>query len=144
MGDLIQSMDHGRDPAPDDGAVFVDRRVIAFRAAALCQLLTAVWQEAGTGMRARDIRFSTSRQMIHVAVDLLGERLERNLPASELLPLLIAYCLGARIALPSQAEKSVRITSGGVVLDCVIAHGSLPAYRRRRGDHGRVMGEWER
>lgn len=143
MGELMPSRNDGRDAAPDDGAVFVDRRVIAFRAAALCELLTAVWHDAGAGMRARSIRFATSRQMIHVVVDVLGERMERNLPASELLPLLIAYCLGARIALPSQAEKSVRVTSGGVVLDCVIAHGSLPAYRKRP-DRGRVMGEWER
>lgn len=143
MGQLMPSRNDGRDAAPDDGAVFVDRRVLAFRAAALCELLTAVWQESGAGMRATGIRFSTSRQMLHVAVALSGERLERNMPASELLPMLIAWCLGARIALPSQAEKSVRVTSGGVVLDCVIAHGNLPGYRRKT-DRGRVLGEWER
>jgi len=143
MGQLTQAMDHGADATPDDGAVFVDRRVIAFRAPALCEILSVVWLDAGTGMRATAMRFSTSRQMIHATVDLAGGEMERNLPASELLPLLIAYCLGARIALPSQAEKSVRITSGGAVLDCVTTHGSLPHFRRR-ADRGRVMGHWER
>lgn len=144
MGQLIQATDQRHDGAPDDGAVFVDRRVIAFRGPALCDILSAVWLDAGTGMRAAGIRFSTSRQIVHVTVDLLGERLERNLPASELLPLLIAYCLGARIALPCHAEKSVRVTSGGAVLDCVIAHGTLPSYRRHRPDTSRVLGDWER
>lgn len=130
--------------AGDDGAVFVDRRVIAFRAPALCAILTAVWQDSGTGMRALSLRFATARQMLHVESDLAGDRVERQVPAGELLPLLIAYCIGARIALPSQAEKSVRITTGGAVLDCVIAHGSLPPFRRQRPDTTRVMGSWER
>ncbi len=129
---------------PDDGAVFVDRRVIAFRAPALCAILSTVWQDTGAGMRALSLRFSTARQMLHVETDLAGSRIERQVPAGELLPLLIAYCIGARIALPSQAEKSVRITSGGAVLDCVIAHGSLPPFRRQRPDTTRVMGNWER
>ena len=135
-----------REPAgpPDDGALFVDRRVLAFRAPALCEMLTRVWLDSGTGMRALGVRFITSRQMLQVEVDVLGQRMERSLRSSELLPLLIAWCIGARIALPSHAEKTVRITSGGVVLDCGITHLSLPPYRRRKPGEPRVPGEWER
>lgn len=135
-----------REPAgpPDDGALFVDRRVLAFRAPALCEMLTRVWLDGGTGMRALGVRFITSRQMLQVEVDVLGHRMERSLRSSELLPLLIAWCIGARIALPSHAEKTVRITSGGAVLDCGITHLSLPPYRRRKLGEPRVPGEWER
>jgi hypothetical protein len=146
MGHSLQAASHdgGQHATPDDGAVFVDRRVIAFRAEALCDILTIVWSDAGIGLRACAIRFGTARQVLQVEIEMRGERLERQVSAGELLPILIAYCIGARIALPSQAEKSVRITSGGAVLDCVIAHGSLPRFRRRRPETGRVMGDWER
>ena len=129
---------------PDDGVLFVDRRVLAFRGPALLEILTTVWLDGGTGMRALGLRFVTSRQQLLVEVDVLGRRMERTLRAGELLPLLIAYCIGARIALPSHAEKAVRITTGGVVLDCGTTHLSLPPYRRRRPGEPRVMGEWER
>ena len=52
------------DEPADYSAVFVDRRVIAFRAPALCALLTSVWQDNGSGMHARAIRFSTAQQML--------------------------------------------------------------------------------
>jgi hypothetical protein len=130
------------DEPADYSAVFVDRRVIAFRAPALCALLTSVWQDNGSGMHARAIRFSTAQQMLHVEVEQAGRRLGRQVLSSELLPLIIAYCIGARIGLPANAEKSVLITTGGAVLDCVIGHGSLPPYRRTRAQAGRLMGEW--
>lgn len=133
--------------APDEpaeySAIFIDRRVIAFRAPALCALLTSVWQDNGSGMHVRAIRFSTAQQMLHVEVDQAGKRLERLVLSSELLPMIIAYCIGARIGLPVNAEKSVLITTGGAVLDCVIAHGSLPPFRRKRAHAARLMGEWE-
>ena len=131
-------------PPPDDGVLFVDRRVLAFRGPALLEILTAIWMDGGTGMRARSLRFITSRQLLLVEVETPGQRLERSLRASELLPLLIAWCIGARIALPSHAEKAVRVTAGGVVLDCGITHLSLPPYRRRRAGEPRVLAEWER
>ena len=130
-------------PPPDDGVLFVDRRVLAFRAPALREILTTVWLEGGTGMRALGLRFFTSRQLLVVEVEALGRRMERNLGAGELLPLLIAWCIGARIALPSHAEKAVRITQGGVVLDCGTTHLSLPPYRRPRTG-ARVLGDWSR
>ena len=124
--------------APDDGALFVDRRVLAFRAPALCEILTTVWLDGGTGMQARAIHFLTAGQILRVEVDLNGRLSQRSLRANELLPLLIAWCIGSRIALPSQAEKAVHITSGGAVLDCGITHFSLPRYRRKR------LQEWAR
>ena len=132
------------DEAAETSAVFVDRRVIAFRTPALIMLLTSVWQENGSGMQVRAIRFSTSQQKLLVEVEQAGRRLERQVLSSELLPLIIAYCIGARIGLPANAEKSVLITTGGAVLDCVIAHGSLPPFRRKRAHAARLMGEWER
>ena len=129
---------------PDDGVLFVDRRVIAFRAPALLEILTVVWMDGGTGMRARAVRFITSRQLLQVDVDMHGARAERSMRAGDILPVLIAWCIGARIALPSQAEKAVRVTAGGVVLDCGITHLSLPPYRRRRPGEPRVLAEWER
>ena len=144
MGELVpRDKDDVAPGAPEDGAVFLDRRVLAFSASALCEALTAIWQGAGTGMRAVGVRFSTARQMIHVEVEMGRERLERPLRASELVPLLIGFCMGARVALPSRATKSVRVTSGGVVLDCIM-HGGLPEYRRPRGDAARVLGDWGR
>lgn len=131
-------------PPPDDGVLFVDRRVLAFRAPALLEILTAIWSDGGTGMRARSLRFITSRQLLMVGVELAGARTERTLRAGEVLPLLIAWCIGARIALPIHAEKSVRITAGGLVLDCVASHLSVPGFRRRRPGGPRVVGEWER
>ena len=131
------------DAAAENDAVFVDRRVIAFRAPALCALLTSVWQENGSQVQVGAIRFSTAQQKLMVEVEQAGRRLERQVLSSELLPLIIAYCIGARIGLPANAEKSVLITTGGVVLDCVIAHGSLPPFRRKRGPAARLMGEWE-
>lgn len=83
-------------------------------------------------MQARAIRFSTAQQMLHVEVEQAGRRLERQVLSSELLPLIIAYCIGARIGLPANSEKSVLITTGGAVLDCVLAHGGLPPFRRKR------------
>lgn len=129
---------------PDDGVLFLDRRVLAFRAPALLEILTTVWMDGGVGMRACGLRFITSRQLLLVEVEALGRREERSLRAGELLPLLIAWCIGARIALPSQAEKAVRITAGGVVLDCGTTHLSLPPYHRRRPGEPRVLGEWQR
>ena len=132
------------DAAAENNAVFVDRRVIAFRAPALRALLASVWQENGSQVQLGAIRFSTSQQKLMVEVEQAGRRLERQVLSSELLPLIIAYCLGAQIGLPANAEKSVLITTGGAVLDCVIAHGSLPPFRRKRGPAARLMGEWER
>jgi len=133
--------------APDEpgeySTVFVDRRVIAFRAPALCALLTSIWQDNGSGMQARAIRFSTAQQMLHVEVEQAGRRLERQVLSSELLPLIIAYCIGARIGLPANSEKSVLITTGGAVLDCVLAHGGLPPFRRKRAHAARLMGKWD-
>lgn len=131
-------------PRQDDGALFVDRRVLAFRGPALLEILSTIWMEAGLGVRAQGLRFITSRQILTVEVDVLGNRQQRNLGAADLLPLLIAWCIGARIALPRHAEKAVRITAGGVVLDCGVTHLSLPAYRRRRPGEPQVMGEWAR
>ena len=128
----------------DGHEVFVDRRVIAFRVPALRALLTSVWQENGSRMQVLAIHFSTSQQKLLVEVEQAGRRLERQVLSSELLPLIIAYCLGAQIGLPANAEKSVLITTGGAVLDCVIAHGSLPPFRRKRGPAARLMAEWER
>lgn len=131
-------------PSPDDGVLFVDRRVLAFRTPALLEILTAIWTDGGAGMRARSVRFNTSRQILTVEVDGPGHSVKRTLRAGDLLPLLIAWCIGARVALPIHAEKSVRITPGGVVLDCVASHLSLPTFRRRRPGGPRVVGEWER
>ena len=131
-------------PLPDDGALFVDRRVLAFRAPALLEILTAVWTDGGIGVRAVGLRFGTARQILLIEVEQQGQRMERSLRAGDLLPLLIAWCIGARIALPSNAEKAVRITTAGVVLDCGVTHVSLPPYRRRRPGEPRLMGEWAR
>jgi len=129
--------------APEDGALLIDRRVLAFRAPALLEILNAVWAEGGTGMRARGLRFITSRQLLLVEMGAPGGD-ERSLRAAELLPLLIAWCIGARIALPSQAEKTVRITSGGAVLHCCVTHLAVPRYRRRGPGGPRALAEWER
>lgn len=117
---------------PDDGVLFVDRRVLAFRAPALLEILNAVWADGGTGMRARGLRFLTSTQQLMIDVQIERRRSERSMKAGELLPLLIGWCIGARVALPSMAEKSVRITPGGVVLDCCTSHLGMPEYRRLR------------
>ena len=130
------------DAAAENNAVFVDRRVIAFQAPALRALLTSVWQENGSQVQVGAIRFSTAQQKLMVEVEQAGRRLERQVLSSELLPLIIAYCLGARIGLPANAEKSVLITTGGAVLDCVLTHGSLPPFRRKRAHAARLMGDW--
>ena len=130
------------DETADSSAVFVDRRVIAFRAPALSMLLTSMWQENGSGMQVRAIRFSTSQQKLLVEAEQAGRRLERQVLSSELLPLIIAYCIGARIGLPANSEKSVLITTGGAVLDGVISRGGLPPMRRKRAHAARLMGEW--
>lgn len=127
-----------------EGAIFVDRRALAFKERALCGALNALWKENSTGVRAAGAKFLTAQQQVILTLN-VGEQTEhRTLGAAELAPLLIGYCIGARLPLPASAVKTVTVNPGGVMLDFMLAYSTMPAYRGMKTPSARVLGEWTR
>lgn len=132
------------DSGMQEGAIFVDRRALAFKERALCGALNALWKENSTGVRAAGAKFLTAQQQVILTLNVGDQTEHRTLGAAELAPLLIGYCIGARLPLPASAVKTVTVNPGGVLLDFMLAYTTMPAYRGMKTPSARVLGEWTR
>ena len=132
------------DTGVQEGAIFVDRRALAFKERGLCDALNALWKENSTGVRAAGAKFLTAQQQVVLTLN-VGEQVERRtLGAAELAPLLIGYCIGARLPLPASAVKTVTVNPAGVLLDFMLVYTTMPPYRGMKTPSARVLGEWTR
>lgn len=112
-----------------DEAALVDRRVIGFRARAICDALNGLWQANGYAVQAVGLDLLPDEQAVVVttqsAMGLSARRLERH----ELTTALIRYCGGAQVPLPVAAAKHVTVTVEGVLMDLTLALKTAPAFR---------------
>jgi len=117
---------------PHREAALVDRRVIGFRARAICDALNALWQANGHGVQAVGIDLLPADQAVVVTTQSAGGLSARRLERHELTTALIRYCGGARVPLPAAAAKNVTVTADGVLLDLTLALKAAPAFRTTR------------
>jgi hypothetical protein len=124
-GGMAEILAATRDP---DAAALIERRVLAFRPAAL----VAAMQRGGKGLgllkeeEVTEARPLPDRQAVAFTLRQDGVATERVLGIPELTAMLIAYCIGAGLPLPSRAGKTVQVTQGGVTLDFVMSFAAPP------------------
>ncbi len=124
--------------AIDPDAILIDRRMIVFKPYMLC----AAVEQAG---RARlelpltevtHVALQPGTQSVRFRFGFGEAAIEREMGGAELAALLIVYCIGARIPLPTRAAKTVSVTRSGVLLDFVMSFTTAPVWVRpsRRPD----------
>lgn len=113
-------------------AAMVDRRVIGFRARAICDALNALWRAHGHAVQAVGIDLLPGDQAVVVTTQSAGGLSARRLERHELTTALIRYCGGARVPLPAAAAKHLTVTEEGVLLDLTLALKATPAFRAPR------------
>lgn len=113
-------------------AAMVDRRVIGFRARAICDALNAMWFANGHGVQALGVDLLPDDQAVVVTTRSSGGLSSRRLERYELTAALIRYCGGAQVPLPVAAEKHITITSEGVLMDLTLVMKTTPAFRKLR------------
>lgn len=114
-------------------AAMVDRRVIGFRARAICDALNALWFVNGHGVQAVGLDLLPDDQAVVVTTQSAGGLSTRRLERHELTTALIRYCGGAQVPLPVAAEKHLTITTEGVLMDLTLVMKAPPAFRKPRG-----------
>ena len=72
------------DSGMHEGAIFVDRRALAFNERALCGALNALWKENSTGVRAAGAKFLTAQQQVILTLSVGDQTEHRTLGAAEL------------------------------------------------------------
>jgi hypothetical protein len=127
---MAQPSAPSRDP---EQAALIDRRVIAFRPLALVAAMQSAGPQLGllSEEEVTEARPLPGRQAVAFDLRHDGTISERVLGAAELGSVLIAYCIGAGVPMPSRAGKTLEVTRGGVTLDFVTTYGTPP--RRTRG-----------
>lgn len=112
----------------DPNAALIDRRVIAFRVPSLIAAMEQVGPSLGliTGQAVTDAATLPAEQAVLFQLGHGPAAERRRVGGAELAALLIAYCLGAKIPLPSRATKSISVTGNGVLLDLVVSLASPP------------------
>jgi hypothetical protein len=115
-----------------DDAVFVDRRALAFKGRGLCEALNALWKANGVSDRASAAEFAAAQQEVVLTMVTADSTLRRTVTAADLTPLLIGYCISARLPLPAAAVKTVTVKPGGVMLDFMISSSTVPPCRGAR------------
>lgn len=113
-------------------AALVDRRVIGFRARAICEALNALWVANGHAVQAIGIDLLPEDQAIIVTTQSAGGLAARRLERYELTTALIRYCGGARVPLPAAAEKHLTVTTEGVLMDLTLALKAPPGFQKPR------------
>ncbi len=117
-------------------SAMVDRRVIGFRPAAICDALNALWEADGHRLRAVGIDLLPDEQALVVTTQQDNALSNRRLTPRDLTVALIRYCGGAQVPLPQAADKQVTITTDGVLLDLTLALKAMPGFRARAPRQG--------
>ncbi len=119
--------------AVDPNAAIIDRRVVAFRKAALLSAMDAVGHALGVaaGAEVVDVELVPAEQAVVFVFGRGEQATKRRLTGPQLAALLIGYSTGARIPLPSKAVKTVTVLMSGVVLDFVVTFAQAPRVARR-------------